>query len=485
VNVFDYSWGVPVENKTSIENFFSTSFYNPLKFSIFRPLCYFHFPRFDINKISVEENTKLTVLKQKNIRADNSGSSRFLTRNEKFGTVIFDKAYFRYFLLNQSCKDILKSGLLCESDNYHREISLIMKLADIPLLLLAESLSLCDKENTCYHSPFKVFFEITSNCNMDCQHCLNKNSNHKLINMPIKTIFRYFDNLKDCKVSEVNITGGEPFLHPDIIEILNYAIKIFPSLTVSTNGTLLNDSILTFLHKINIRYINISLDGTENSYEKIRYGSNFRKVLDNIILASQYIPDTGITITLNRYNIQEIEDIIELAKLNHIRKINFGLTRRSYYNDNNDLLIESAEQLYTALEKIESLCTSNNITYYLPPDLPFNRVSEQKFGNFFFNQNRCMAGIFTCKILADETIIPCAFFHTKILSRPIDDISNDIFYKIREQTIKNVFLENKCSLFGINCMGGCFSGHNLDNNCNKYCMKTVNNNQFEGQEMRG
>jgi len=475
MNVFDYSWDVPVENKTSIENYFSTSFSNPLKFSIFRPLCYFHFPRLEISKIPIGEIAKLIALKRKNIHANNSGSSRFLIRNERFGTVIYDKTYFRYFLLNESCKDILKSGILYESNNSQKEISLIMNLADISLPLLAEALSICDKENTYYHSPFKVFFEITSNCNMNCQHCLNKDSNNKFINMPIKTIFQYFDQFWDNKVSEINITGGEPFLHPNITEILNHAIKIFPGLTVSTNGTLLNDSILTFLRKINLRYLNISLDGTENSYKNIRSGFDFRKVFNNVILSSQYIPNTGITITLNRYNIQEIENIVELAKLNHIRKINFGLTKRSYYNDNNDLLIESPEHLYINLEKIEALCTSNNITYYLPPDLPFNRVSEQKFNNYFLNQDHCMGGIFNFKILANETIIPCTFFPKRILYKPIDATTNDIFSKIREQTIKNIFLENKCLLFGKNCMGGCLSRRSLDNNCDKYCMKEVNN----------
>jgi MoaA/NifB/PqqE/SkfB family radical SAM enzyme len=414
-------------------------------------------------------------LKQKNVHADNSGSSRFIIRNEKFGTVIYDKAYFRYFLLNHSCKNILKSGVLSVSNNYQKEISLIMNIADIPLLQLAESLSICDIENIHYDSPFKIFFEITSNCNMNCQHCLNKNSNHKPVNMPIERIFRYFDYLRNNKVFEVNITGGEPFLHPDIIKILNHAIKIFPGLTVSTNGTLLNDAILAFLHGINLRYINISLDGTENSCKNVRHGFDFRKVLNNVILSSQYVPNTGITITLNRYNIQEIENIIELAKLNNIHKINFGLTKPSYYNDNSDLLVESGKQLYTNLEKIEALCTSNNIMYYLPPDLPFNSVSKQKFKSCFLNQTHCLAGIFTCKILANETIIPCVFFPKEILFPPIDVISNDIFSKIRKRTIKNIFLENKCSLFGINCMGGCLSRHGLDTDCDRYCMKTVNN----------
>jgi MoaA/NifB/PqqE/SkfB family radical SAM enzyme len=477
MNVFDYGWDVPVENKTSIENYLSTSCFNPLKFSIFRPLCYFHFPRFDISKIPVEEIEKFIVLKpkQKNIHESNyNGSSRFLTRNEKFGTVIYDRAYFRYFLLNQDCKDILKSGALCESSNYQKEISLIINLADIPLPLFAESLSLCDKENACYDSPFKVFFEITSNCNMNCQHCLNRYSNHKSVNMPMEIIFQYFDRLRDGKVSEINITGGEPFLHPNITGILDYAIKIFPGLSVSTNGTLLNESILTFLHKINLRYLNISLDGTEKSRRSIRHGFDFKMVFDNIILSSQYLP-TGITITLNRYNIQEIESIIELAKLNHIDKINFGLTKRTHYNDNNDLLIESAEQLFISIEKIESLCSSNNITYYLPPDLPFNRISEQKFDNYFLNQNHCTAGRFTFRILANETIMPCAFFPEEILYEPINITANNFFSRIREQTARNGFLENKCSLFGKNCMGGCPSRHLGDNNCDKYCMQTLNN----------
>jgi MoaA/NifB/PqqE/SkfB family radical SAM enzyme len=348
-----------------------------------------------------------------------------------------------------------------------------MNISDISIPLLAEALSKCDSENVYYNSPFKIFFEITSNCNMNCKHCLNKNSNHELINMPTETIFRYIDMFRDNKVLDINITGGEPFMHPDIINVLDYAIKIFPSLTISTNGTMLNDSILKFLQEINLRYLNISLDGTENSYKNIRSCFDFKKVFDNIILSSQYIPNTGITITLNKYNIREIENIITLADTNNIQKINFGLTKSSYYNDNNDLLIESSEQLYATLKKIEKLCTSKNIIYYLPPDIPFNSVSEQNFDNYFMKQNNCIAGIFNFKILVNESIIPCSFFPKNLMYRPVDIKKNDFFSKIRELMANNNPFENKCDFNGKNCIGGCPSRHISGSSCDRFCMKTI------------
>jgi MoaA/NifB/PqqE/SkfB family radical SAM enzyme len=475
MNITNYRWDVPVENKTSIENYFSTSLSNQFNFSIFRPLCYFHFPRSDITKLFDEDISKFIGMNSTGKPAANFGSSRFLIRNESFGTVIYDKAYFRYFLLNTECKDLLKQGILCESHNFQKEILLILKLADIPLPLLSDALSICDKENTYYNSPFKVFFEITSKCNMNCRHCLNKGLYHKQINMPIKTIFQYFEKFQESKVSEVNITGGEPFMHPHITQILDYAIKIFPGLTISTNGSMLNISILKFLREINLRYINISLDGTEKTYNITRRGHEFKKIFANVILASKYLPNTGITITLNRYNIQEIEAIIELASLNHIQKINFGLTKRSYCNGNNDLLVESSELLYKCLDKIETLCNLNDITYYLPPDLPFNSVSMQKFANQYLDQNQCNAGIFSLKLLADETVMPCAFFHKKILYKSKDCVMADLFSQIRCQVTSSNLSKNRCLSFDGNCKGGCPSRHGFNNSCDEYCTKPLNN----------
>jgi len=472
MNISNYTWDVPVENKTSFENFLSTSPNNPLQFSIFRPLCYFHFPRFNISKLPIEYIEKLINMNH-NVSTGNYNGSRFSVRNENFGTIIYDKKYFRYYLINESCKNILKSHYDYRDSHLLKGLSPLLRLADIPLKELAEVLYLCDKENFHYYSPFKIFFEITTNCNMNCRHCLNKNSRRKSINMTTEMIYQYLDWFQEQKIFEVNLTGGEPFLHPDISDILSYAIKIFPGLTISTNGTILNNKILSVLRDINLRYLNISLDGTEKTYKNVRHNYGFDEIINNIIFASQYVHDIGITITLNRYNIQEIEDIIKLAILNNIHKINFGIVKYTNNNNNDDLLVESPRQLYENIKKIDTLCTSNNILYYLPPDLPYNTIQNQNYNNLFFKQKFCLAGIFTLKILSDQTIIPCIFSPQKLTS----DIKNvgitRAFQEIREQVQKKANSNIKCDFFKKKCMGGCLSRYSLDTKCDKYCMKDI------------
>ena len=100
-------------------------------------------------------------------------------------------------------------------------------------------------------------FVITTYCNLKCQNCCNL--------MPYyKEPFHYDighikENLKKLsnidKINNIQILGGEPFLHPDIIEIIDYIYKLnFDFITLYTNGTVIPDGIEKILNKIDDRF---------------------------------------------------------------------------------------------------------------------------------------------------------------------------------------------------------------------------------------
>ncbi len=132
-----------------------------------------------------------------------------------------------------------------------------------------------------------LWFQVTGTlCNIACAHCFN-NSGPNVKTFGFLTIERVREELEVAArlgVKEVAFTGGEPFLHPQLLEMLELSLTYAPT-TVLTNGTLLSDRVADRLAEIerNARCsleIRISLDGyTEEMNDAIRGPGVFRKAL--------------------------------------------------------------------------------------------------------------------------------------------------------------------------------------------------------------
>jgi hypothetical protein len=75
-------------------------------------------------------------------------------------------------------------------------------------------------------------------CNLECTHCLVDASprNHRLGFLGRDAVRGALEEAQTLGVKEVYFTGGEPFLHPEILELLETALAVAPT-TVLTNGT--------------------------------------------------------------------------------------------------------------------------------------------------------------------------------------------------------------------------------------------------------
>jgi MoaA/NifB/PqqE/SkfB family radical SAM enzyme len=84
--------------------------------------------------------------------------------------------------------------------------------------------------------------------------------------------------------SLIRITGsGEPFLHPQILELVEYAIKKGARVSIISNGSLVTKEKAERLLKAGIENIEFSVDAADpKTYSKIRVGLDFNKTLKNI-----------------------------------------------------------------------------------------------------------------------------------------------------------------------------------------------------------
>lgn len=123
-------------------------------------------------------------------------------------------------------------------------------------------------------APFRslrtLWFQLTGTlCNLECVHCFIACSptNHTLKFLAPETVYQTLEEAVTLGVRDIYFTGGEPFLHKQILPILARALHCAPT-TVLTNGTLITPAVADALAALQAgaRYsleIRISLDDTE------------------------------------------------------------------------------------------------------------------------------------------------------------------------------------------------------------------------------
>ena len=133
-------------------------------------------------------------------------------------------------------------------------------------------------------------------------------------------------NLKELDLSNlrtINFKGGEPFLNSETTAILKYLDEqnILPqvSITVSTNGTYINDETLELLKKCKFINLYISVDGVGNLFNYIRYGDAKFEDIEPTIVKLNTIPSIDIQVSVavmnyNAFNLVEIRSwVLDMA----------------------------------------------------------------------------------------------------------------------------------------------------------------------------
>jgi radical SAM protein with 4Fe4S-binding SPASM domain len=117
----------------------------------------------------------------------------------------------------------------------------------------------------------KALLQITERCNLHCAHCF-VSAVREGSDIPLEVIReQILPQLLAARVARLTLTGGEPFAHPEVIEIVRAARAAGMTVTICTNGTLIDEEDLDALQSIGGVACNVSLDGfSAESHGKFR-----------------------------------------------------------------------------------------------------------------------------------------------------------------------------------------------------------------------
>ncbi|MFJ6014436.1 radical SAM protein [Streptomyces sp. NPDC092952] len=137
-------------------------------------------------------------------------------------------------------------------------------------IITGEQAASCYFRTTVDHPNRKSLVQICEPCNALCAHCFvtaTKRGNY----MPLEKIrAQLIPQLAEARVTRVTITGGEPFMHPDLLEVIAAVREAGMSVGVCTNGTMCSDEQIAALVELDA-HMNVSLDGfAEESHSVFR-----------------------------------------------------------------------------------------------------------------------------------------------------------------------------------------------------------------------
>lgn len=125
---------------------------------------------------------------------------------------------------------------------------------------------------TSVQSPYrKALVQVTERCNLHCAHCFVSAGDYG-DTMTVESIEAVvIPRLGDCRVTRVTLTGGEPFAHPQVVEVVAAFRSAGFAVGICTNATLIGDAELDALAALGGVHINVSLDGfREASHGRFR-----------------------------------------------------------------------------------------------------------------------------------------------------------------------------------------------------------------------
>ncbi|MEM3796084.1 MAG: radical SAM protein, partial [Archaeoglobaceae archaeon] len=105
-----------------------------------------------------------------------------------------------------------------------------------------------------------IVWNITNRCNLNCLHCYAR-ANTRLKELSTEECKKIVNELAEFGVPVILFSGGEPLLREDIFEIAEYARDRNIKIVLSTNGTLIDETLADKLRVFD--YVGISLDGVK------------------------------------------------------------------------------------------------------------------------------------------------------------------------------------------------------------------------------
>jgi radical SAM protein with 4Fe4S-binding SPASM domain len=167
--------------------------------------------------------------------------------------------------------------------------------------------------------PISGSLEVTYRCNLRCKHCYLANDHAGIpgkSELSLSETQRILGEIADAGTLSLLLTGGEPFVRRDFLDIYTHAKKAGLLVTIFTNGTLITEAIADYLAEWRPLKMEITLYGyTQETYEKVTGipGSHAKCMRGIEMLLEHKIPLSlkTMVLTINQHELWDMKNYAE------------------------------------------------------------------------------------------------------------------------------------------------------------------------------
>jgi uncharacterized radical SAM superfamily Fe-S cluster-containing enzyme len=167
--------------------------------------------------------------------------------------------------------------------------------------------------------PCTVLFEITQRCNLGCPVCFAGSGFVEAKDSgPLDLLLKQLDYIRQMSGKVVlQFSGGEPTLHPNLLELVNKAASLFPAVQLNTNGIKLasDPDLATNLVKAGLSWVFLQFDGITDNVFKVLRGRPLLEIKKVAIeaCAAAGLPVVLVPTVVAGVNDYQLGDLLRLA----------------------------------------------------------------------------------------------------------------------------------------------------------------------------
>lgn len=271
-------------------------------------------------------------------------------------------------------------------------------------------------------------FELTSRCNERCIHCYIPNDKKNAgADMPIEKVKSLIDEFADMGGLHVTLSGGEAFLHKDIIPIIQYCREKDMMISILSNLIALKDEQIPLLKEANVSLIQTSLYSMNpDIHDMITTvkGSQMKtkKAIEKLVASD--IP-VQISCPVMKANYRGYADVLKYAQSIRCKaQTDYIMMARSDLNTTNLANRLSLEETEFLLRDIMTWDKDYKEETLKHPPLSESISSDLES---YAKQPLCGAGINNCCITENGDVYPCAGWQAMVCGNVYHQSLKDIW----------------------------------------------------------
>lgn len=309
--------------------------------------------------------------------------------------------------------------------------------------------------------PFHIQLHLTNNCNLRCRHCYQENYS-KNEEMSKKQVFKFIDHSikaikKWGKLPEFSLTGGEPLLRKDLIEIIKHIKSREKNslIYILTNGTLMTERMAKKLKNTGVTSIQLSIEGSNNRInDSIRGKGTFQKILNAVEILKGQGLRVSFHFVLSSKNKKDLFKVIKLANSLNINAVTVSQLVPIGRGKKMKKLMVWGPELKRIFQKLDLINKKNQKAN----KLPLIRTTRPLLCTFKKQKGigGCTIGLNSLTVLPNGDVLPCRRLPITIGNIKRESLftiwyGSDLLWDIRNR--KNITGCNKCQY--LESCGGC------------------------------